>query len=408
MSYTERYGEAVKNKFFLVSCCGDTGIFSVDGPNRERFAVRLGQLVEDKLGVNGGKARNGLGAENNMIPCIQKVGCEQMLVWQTPPTEVNGYKKILQSLGAKDNMVESFDALAKEMIEYAVKLTYPSRDENAPELKGQLLGAKLQMSCDSRRKEMVMTRPRVDVGFEDLCDLHEEHKSHVFRVLIPLDDCGVWQNLYRAMSVGNACQKLLAEQGTTPTEPHPSAMLYVAKESYAIIPVELMFAENVRTSINGNKHMEMYLMLFPDSKDSPVLKTENPEYYCWGEMNTDGGVGRTEDRGMVVYPYDDIAEKDRNIVAGRGLNNVVQTFCLLQDVEAEKELDRKERLERWNFSEEMDIVEQPDEENQQEDEGNQQQDEGNQQQDEGNETDTASGSSGDKAGTTTEMKWPDY
>jgi hypothetical protein len=181
--------------------------------------------VEDQLGVNGGKARKGLGAENNMIPCIEKVGCEQMLVWQTQPTEVDGYKKILKSLGADDNMVKSFDALAKEMIENAVKLTNPSSDEKKRPLKGQLLGAKLQMSCDSRESKMVMTRPRVDVGFEDLSDLHEKHGARVFRVLIPLDDFGVWQNLYQAMFVGPLSRTPLEKKKAT-TIQKTKVMLY--------------------------------------------------------------------------------------------------------------------------------------------------------------------------------------
>jgi len=70
-----------------LSCCGDVGIFSADEPpveddpdltkeemdrlmcTRGDLSVRLGKLVEDKLGVDGVKGRNGLGAKNNMIPC---------------------------------------------------------------------------------------------------------------------------------------------------------------------------------------------------------------------------------------------------------------------------------------------------------------------------------------------------
>lgn len=354
-----------------LSCCGDVGIFSADEPpveddpdltkeemdrlmcTRGDLSVRLGKLVEDKLGVDGAKARNGLGAKNNMIPCNEKVGCKQSLMWQTETTEVNGYKKILESLGADDNMVKSFDEFASDMLEDAKKMTVTSRDGNSGKLKGQLLGAKLQMSCDRREEEMVITRPRIDVGFDDLRDLHLDHETHVFRVLIPLDDFGVWQILYDRMLVGNTIVGDLQNEGTLPKEPHPSVMLYVAKQSYAIIPVEIIFAENFRTSINGNKHMEMYLMLTPEDKDYPVWKTDTPEYFCWGVLNTEEGTEGRDDRGMVVYPYNKVAERDRHIVVSLGLECVTQTFCLVQDVSVERIKDRDSRMNEWGFVNEL-------------------------------------------------------
>jgi hypothetical protein len=114
--------EGLNNMMRHLPCCGDLGIFSVDKSddpdmdmdkpdgdhpdvdkvsmgiemNTGDLSVRLGKLVEAKLGVDGAKGRNGLSTNNIMIPCNEKVGCKQMLVWQTEPTEVNGYKKILK------------------------------------------------------------------------------------------------------------------------------------------------------------------------------------------------------------------------------------------------------------------------------------------------------------------------
>jgi hypothetical protein len=256
-------------------------------------------------------------------------------------------------MGVDNDLVHCFDELAEDMIQDAKQLTANSRDKKSHPLKGQLLGAKLQMSCDSREQEMVMTRPRIDVGFDDLRDLHLQHQTHVFRVLIPLDDFGVWQTLYDKMLVGDTNGGDLHNGGTLPTEPHPSVMLYVAKQSYAIIPVELIFAENFRTSINGNKHMEMYLILTPEDKDIPVLKTDKPEYYCWGVLNTGEDTAGRDDRGMVVYPYNKVAERDRHIVVSRGLEYVTQNFCLVQDVSVERIKDRDARMNEWGFVNEL-------------------------------------------------------
>jgi hypothetical protein len=126
-------------------------------------------------------------------------------------------------------------------------------------------------------------------------------------------------------------------------------MLHVAKKSYAIIPVEQIFAENVRTSINGNKHMEMYLMLSPENKEFPELKTDKPEYYCWGDLNTEEDTTGRDDRGMIVYPYDKVDERDRHILVAEGLELVTQTLCLVQDVSAELIKVRESRLTQWGF-----------------------------------------------------------
>jgi hypothetical protein len=85
-----------------------------------------------------------------------------------------------------------------------------------------------------------------------------------------------------------------------------------------------------------------------------VLKTENPEYYWWGKMNTGGDTQGKDIHGMVVYPYEMVDERDRHIVAGRGLNNVIQMLCLVQHVKGENNTERSKRLKLWNLSEEID------------------------------------------------------
>ena len=131
-------------------------------------------------------------------------------------------------------------------------------------------------------------------------------------------------------------------------------MLYVAKMSYTMIPVETIFSENMRTSINGNKHLELYLMLSPEGASFPALKTEQPEYYCWGEMNVGKeNSGGKDDRGMIVYPYDKIEVRDCHISVSRGLEKVLQTMWLMQDFSEEKVEERKLRMQNWGFPDEM-------------------------------------------------------
>jgi hypothetical protein len=274
-----------------------------------------------------------------------------MLVWSTTPTEVNGYKQILHSLGADDITVASFDTLATDMVEYAKRLAQSSLTKRSTPLKGQLLGAKLQMSRDDLRKcEMVVTRPRTDIGFDGLCKLHRDHGTHVFRVLIPLDDFGVWQILYPGM--------LMGKEDDLPKTACLSTMLFVTKASYAIIPMEIIFSENVMTSIYGNKHLEMYLMLSPQNKEYPALELGSPEYYCWGEMNVQPGPGRRDDRGMLVYPYESIPVRDRHLSTSFSLDKIMANLCLVQDFLGEQDKERKSRLEKWGLSEDV-IPEKP-------------------------------------------------
>jgi hypothetical protein len=129
-----------------------------------------------------------------------------------------------------------------------------------------------------------------------------------------------------------------------------STMLFVSKASYAIIPAEIIFSENVMTSIYGNKHLEMYLMLSPECNKYPALPLGSPEYYCWGEMNVRADPGCRDDRGMVVYPYDSIPERDRHLATSVALDKLMADMCLVQDFLKEKEEERKSRLEQWGLS----------------------------------------------------------
>ena len=275
------------------------------------------------------------------FPVRKREGGEQMLVWQTAPTEVNGYEQILQRLGADDSLVSSFDGLAKAMVRYATTLA-----NSSTAMKGQLLGAKLQMSCDSRETEVVVTRPRTDVGLDELRNLHDKHQTHLFRILIPLDDLGVWQILFPKLLMSDKTK--LDDQENWPRKQCESQMLFVNKMSYAIIPADIIFSENLRTSIMGNKHLEMYLMLSPQDREYPPL-IEKPEYYCLGNMNLSAHSGGMDDRGMVVYPYHSIAGRDCHLATSLALEKVTQTMCLVQGIVEEKTGDRKSRLEKWGF-----------------------------------------------------------
>jgi hypothetical protein len=116
-----------------------------------------------------------------------------------------------------------------------------------------------------------------------------------------------------------------------------------------MIPADILFSENVRTSIYGNKHLEMYLMLSPDNNEKYPPLIEKPEYYCLGNMNVSAGSGGRDDRGMVVYPYHTIAKRDRHLATSLAWEKVIQTMCLVQDIVEEKTGDRNSRLTEWGF-----------------------------------------------------------
>ena len=63
-----------------------------------------------------------------------------------------------------------------------------------------------------------------------------------------------------------------------------------------------------------------------------------------GDPNTTTGGDHC---GFIVYPYDKVAERDRHILVGEGLELVTQTLCLLQDVSAEANKDRETRMNDW-------------------------------------------------------------
>ena len=334
----------------IIRCCGSIGIFGLEEAKEGLvLADELLLLVEKKLGFNGGGTAS-LKYKEKVFRCEEAKGCPQLLMWRTMASEVNGLKKLLRALGGSEELVGRFRKITEAMISRAKLLARDAfgkevEESRCSELVGRILGAKIQMSKDSREKELVVTRPRVDTTYDTLSLLHRKG-IHVFRSVIPLDHFGVWQNLYDKLTLDAYKVKGLVP----PEEAVVSKMLFVAKGSYAMVPIEQIYSENFRTSVGGNKHLEVIVMLSPPNIELKTWLNSDPEYYCWGQMeDCDLASDGKDDRGMIVYPFDKVAGRDRHIVASEPLEAVIQGLCLIKEVSRESYETTCKRLEEWGY-----------------------------------------------------------